>query len=403
MELNTKKLKGRILSPLSIINITFIFFCGASIYQLVSLDIIMGQFYSINNAYGLYQVLVIIFFVFSVNVIYLVTPAFNLLPRKIVVSNVSYNSVIFSVMCVFFVVIVLFNDKYLYFNYLEKVFFSRSITDSYVVMAEFGYDIINSGGLFYYTVLYFFPLFVFSLSLNSRNRYNKIVFVSFSVLLILLYSMAGRREILLVIPIIAVLSSKDNNYLIIKVFLSCFLFSILAVILLMARVKADSFDLSLYLNTQEFYPYTYGSYLTVEKLKFFDYEEFKRLFPFYVFNGEDNLSFLTRKEHFNYSDHGPTVTLLYPLVAFFPISIFLFMAVISQLKFLHGKIFSDNKVEGSNVILYSFLIIKLFVLVRNGEFGLFFWDVILFVLLLSPVLFLKRKNNYEYISDRSYL
>lgn len=392
MGLNIRKFKAVILSPLTVINMTLFVFAGASIYQLLSLDVILGQFYSINNQSGIYQSLIIICFILLVNVIYIITPSFNFIHNGIVIGKI-INIILNSLVVVFFIVVIfLFNGKYGYLDYLVSVFSSGSLAESYIIMAEFGYDIINSGGLFFYTVLYFLPLYVFSFSFDEKNEFKRKLLVFLSFFLIAIYSMAGRREILLIIPLISVLSSKENNRFLLNVLIACVLFTTLAVFLLMARVKADGFDLSTYLDTQEFYPYTYGSYLAVEKISFFDTEEVKRLFPFYVITGDDNLSFYTRKEYFNYSDNGPTVTLLYPMLAFFPLSVFFLAAIFSQLKYLHRELVFKSKVSGPRVILYSYLMIKLFVLVRNGEFGLFFWDVLLFLLILSPVLFFKKKE-----------
>jgi hypothetical protein len=385
------KLKAAIFSPLTIINVTLFIFAGFAIIQLLTLDSILSSFVSVQNKFAFYQIVTILVFVLYVNFLYKIAKPIKLKIPEIVTTNKAYNLIIFFQVIFFCLIIFLFNQKYSYFEYIYSIVNSSSINEAYLLIAKFGYELVNGGGLFYYTVLYYLPIFLFALSFNTESQKFRNILILCSLLTILLYCLAGRREVLIIIPIIIGILAKSNKTFLLKLATAFVIFLGLVIFLLLARLKSEGFDFISYINTQEFYPYTYGSYLTVDKLKLFDLDELKRLFPFYIITGEDNLSFYTRKEHFNYFSNGPTVTLLYPLVAFFPLSSIILLLIFGWAKGIHKRIFIENDFSISHILLYTILIVKLFTLTRNGEFGLFFWDLLLYLFVMSPLVFIKKR------------
>jgi hypothetical protein len=390
--LNINTIKSKLLSPLSIINLVFLVFAVPAIYQVLTLGVLLPEFYELKNNFGYHQTAVILFSFIIVNVLYSLAPKFNFYFKPVLISHNIHIMAVSIQFFIFIICFILFNIKYDYFGYINSIFTANSVPAAYKVVAEFGYNLINDGGLFFYTVLYFVPIFFAALSLNVNNRILRNFFLIFSVGGIFLYSLAGRRELLLLIPIIAILVSKENKYFFFKMFGAAIALIAISTLLLLARIKSDGFNLDDYLGSQEFYPFTYGSLLVVEYFNYFEFNEFLKLFPFYVLSGEDNLSFYTRKLYFNYYSNGPTVTIVYPLIAFFPFSAFLLLGVFSVMKRLHYMIFIEKKEDLGLILLYSFLIIKLFLLIRNGEVGLFFWDLIFFFIMLSPVLLLRSSK-----------
>ena len=390
MILNIDRFKAKLLSPLSVINATFVVYGGMAILQIGNQDILLDSFSPVANDMAGYQIVCMLIFFIYINVLYKLAKPISQLFPVVLVSPAIYKIIIASY-CVFFCLIIyLFNDKYLYIDYIIAIFSSDSLVEAALIIAEFGYDLVNDGGLLYYTILYSLPIFFFSLSFETTSKSIKIFLILLSMAAILVYGLAGRREVFLFIPIFVLINARPDRKFILKVVLMLSVLLVLSVALLMARLKAVGFDMSQYLGSQEFLPYTYGSYLVLHQLNWFDLDEVRRLSPLYVLFGDYNLSFYTRIKYFGSTENGPTVTLLYPIVAFFPLSSVMFAFILGFMKRIHNRIFIQNNYSGSSFCLYVFLLVKLFTLTRNGEFGLFIWDLLIYLVVIGPLIVLKK-------------
>jgi hypothetical protein len=161
----------------------------------------------------------------------------------------------------------------------------------------------------------------------------------------------------------------------------------------MVRINAGGMDFLLYFTSQEFYPFVYFSELLLlddwANLLDFD-DDFFAMLPFSNIVGIQTLGEITRIKYFSYYDYGPTVTILYPLFKYPLFAVPLFFITSALVKTFGRDLHSQNidrEYGFVGCLVYSFISLKFFLLIRNGEFSLFYWDLLFLFVLFLPLIF----------------
>lgn len=268
-------------------------------------------------------------------------------------------------------------------------------------MALFGYTIAYEKRLFLYSVLYFSPAFFLLVALDDRLerlvRALAILGLSISITALLI---CGRREFLAYFLHFALALAVRNR----RKFYVMALLGIAPVVLGMAflvlvRLKASEFSLSAYLESQEFYAFSFGAYATLSGKAPDSAEMYASLVPLSSFLGVHNLSQAVRGALFAYWERGPVVSMIYTTLRCFPVGLLLFAVSVWAAKWVAGA-FRRAVVSGDvrqlrvGAYVYSFVMVKFFILIRNGETGLFLTDALFFLVLNSPVLLAAASTKF---------
>lgn len=253
--------------------------------------------------------------------------------------------------------------------------------------------ILSEGGkLKYYFLAHFGVIiwfYIFSLwDKNSISR--KFLLILTFLGLIFIYFLMTRREIL--IYAILVFMIGFGNKINIKIIAAMAILSIASVIASVnLRIGSDHIlDLSNYFASEEFYPFQLSAFLIDSWIDFFEMRNPLEMTPINLIGGGASvLSPQIVAEKFNHFGPGPTIGIFYPIISFGFILPILYLVYYSIIINSIHTLYLNPKTKRLATPIYSFLILKLFLLVRNGEFVNNLIDCLIFSILYTPFFFIE--------------
>lgn len=276
-----------------------------------------------------------------------------------------------------------FNDR------IIQPLLSRNMPNVILGINIVGGDISKSGAarsyLFLQVSVVASILFI-SLPGIIKNRFIKYLLMVFVFSGALLLCIMSRREAIIFIFLsifycVPVINKIDFNLR----RASAFLIVILLIFIVMIRI--GDYNILSYINSQEFYPVQYGAYLIGDDLSGnsrFDVQtlDLSQLSFTQVLFNEPTLSGMESFRRFGLIGYGPTVSIFYTLYKFWMIPI----VILFSLSVIFNSYFTQERIKNPvDRLLYIYVCIKWFFLIRNGEFSLFTWDILIFLILLYPV------------------
>lgn len=247
---------------------------------------------------------------------------------------------------------------------------------------------LSEGGHLKYFLLSQFSivsLYVLWKLVLPRRTFVKFLFLFALVFLVVLFYLISRREVIVFIFVVLSLEFfRDKSVLAFSKYLIPLSFVMISIVGI--RTGSDNLlDLSGFFSSQEFYPFQVGAVALDKWMSDLSLRSPMELLPFNIFYADFSLlSVSTMEKNFAFVGHGPTVSINYALwvYGFFPV-LFCFALAMLLTEFVYRQAFGAR----SGFVwlpVYAWLVIKLLLLVRNGEFVNYFVDVFLFLVLYLP-------------------
>lgn len=247
-----------------------------------------------------------------------------------------------------------------------------------------------------YLLSYLWMLFFIKIGTNSNTK--KLFFIITFVLIGIFYFLLTRRELLMyhfANMIIGFLSFKNIKKLF-TVALVCIGIMIYSVMLRMGDVDYDGGLIGSYFRSEEFYPFQFSAYLIDKWTEDPYFKNFFEITPLVVFfNQSTTISPNLMAAIFNYYGPGPTAGIFYSVLSYGIIyPVLYFYLLVKTLWYFYEK--CKNDINGWVYYpFYTFIILKLFLLVRNGEFVNNFIDLFIFSVLCVPFMVFRVRRFDE--------
>lgn len=257
---------------------------------------------------------------------------------------------------------------------------------------------LSSGGLLkFYLGIHFLPVLWYLWATNYECKKWfvawKIFLVASFALIFFIFFLMTRRELILYLVLILLLGFGGRVK---KTYIFALLSLVAAVFvyLISMRLGDVSFGPERYFTSEEFYPYQLSLLLIDEWLRQPYIKNLLQITPaVFLTNMPTVISPSIMSEYFNHNGPGPTMGLPYAIVAF---------GILYPCMYVAGNFFFLNQIraliakvpENARLIpLYAILLLKLFLLVRNGELFNHFLDSVMFVTLYLPFIFVVPRGQ----------
>jgi len=265
-------------------------------------------------------------------------------------------------------------------------------------LAMIGVKLGEGGLLKFYLMIHFLPVLWFLWCSNTRpGRWvfvrKAVLYASFG-LIFFFFVLLTRRELIIYLMLILLIGFGGK----VK---KTYIFSILALVgltsvyLVSMRLGDVDFSPELYFTSEEFYPFQLSLVLIDEWVSQPYMKSLMQITPAVLLTDMPTVispSIMSR--YFNHTGPGPTVGLPYAVTAFgvlypclYILTNFLFL---NQIRVMVSRYAANARL----IPLYAFLLLKLFLLVRNGEFFNHFLDSMLFVTLYLPFIFVTPRTQH---------
>lgn len=345
---------------------------------------IMPEFYPVTVSYPYAVISIYIAVLVLLLILVAIAPAMGLRPVKIRVPRVVFNIMIAAYLVTGFSCFAYMFTKLGIADMLMALgggrigaakFIYNNIASQLNELNLLKYYFLSSTAIIgFYTLFYYKP---------------RLLILSLSVLA-LIYILISRREIILfIVSLILVNPHVKKTWKFSLAILAIVAFFVIVVIRV-ADYSTQSNILYDYYSSQELYPYQFGAYLI------------DRFLAGQIKIGLEGIGFNTtlagfeQARFFNFNGFGPTVGIAYPFIRtglFLPS---LYMIFYFSLLKTVGLL---SKKDRAYKVVLIYLAIKLFVLLRNGEFVTNFVDILLFFVIVLPFIAVSapRQQSQGYI------
>lgn len=266
-------------------------------------------------------------------------------------------------------------------------------------LALVGVKLSEGGLLRFYLAIHFLPVLWYIWSNNYQcDRLfflRKLLLAIFFGLIFFVFVLLTRRELIIYLVLIMLVGFGGRVK---KAYLLTILtlVALVSVYLISMRLGDVDFGLEMYFTSEEFYPFQLSLLLIDEWVGNPYLKNLIQIMPGVLLTDMPTvLSPSIMSEYFNHYGPGPTVGLPYAVIAFgvlypciYIMANFLFLNQIRTM-------ISRCPENGRLIPLYAFLLLKLFLLVRNGEFFNHFLDSLIFVILYLPFIFITPRGQHE--------
>jgi hypothetical protein len=390
----------KIFSPIGLAVICYAVYGIPAIASFLLEKRLLNNFYSVKNQYPyLYIVIMLLISSFILMTIKVVGP-YKFKRNEIRIDF--YNYIYRLYVVIISTLVGLFILKSDFYNIVYLPFKTYDYYNIINGIAEYSYEVANSESLFLFTVTSLSPLFLLYI-IFTGGKYEKKIYILILITIMIVLFAAGRREPIFYLILCWVLYkahfSKINTIEGIFIIVFCSFYIVITVLI---RIKFT--NLTDYFCAQEFYPLVYGQYLLVEEYGFYELDEIMTTIPIFPLLGYDGISEWTRQHHFGILGHGPTVSLNYTIIKLFPISYIMLLCIVPFVKRTWMNIYKNHNTEYDkkckSLIIYSYVGLKFFILIRNGELGYFIWDMVVPLVLFFPLIIFHKYKDEKRISAR---
>lgn len=261
--------------------------------------------------------------------------------------------------------------------------------DYVTLQAAVGVKLAGGGLLRFYFISYFFPVIWFFCFKVNRRLIGGVIFWLSYFSIVFFFFVLSRRELIIYALMILLLGFFPN---ISRAKFFGLLLMAMSVMFFMVGVRVGfggDFSIVKYFAGEEFYPFQLGVFLLDHWLSNPTVRNLVAISPFAIFSKDGStISPLVMNEYFGYLGPGPTVSIIYTVVAYgfaIPILYFLFVSLLT--KTLH--LMSARESGWYLIPLYCYMLLKFFLLVRNGELFNSMMDMVLFFCLYVPFVFFR--------------
>jgi hypothetical protein len=265
-------------------------------------------------------------------------------------------------------------------------------------LAMVGVKLSEGGLLKFYLLIHFLPvlwyLWVTKYECKRWFFLRKLFLFVFFAVIFFIFVLLTRRELIIYLILILLIGFGGR---IKKAYLISVMAFVVAIFIYLVSMRLGDVDfgVEMYFTSEEFYPFQLSLFLLDEWIRQPYMRDLLQITPAVLFTDmPTTISPSVMSTYFNHNAAGPTVGLPYGVVAFgvvypcvYIVANFIFLNQIRALA-------SRGRANGALIPLYAFLLLKLFLLVRNGEFFNHFLDTLLFVTLYLPFVFVTSRVQH---------